>query len=162
MDNEGLMAMFFFVVGLEIKREILVGELASLRQAALPVASAIGGMIVPALLYWTVNASGPGASGWGIPIATDIAFALGILALLGNRIPLTLKVFLAALAIGDDLMAVLVIALFYTSTISGLALAVGGVFLILLIVANLVGIRHLLVYSILGIGGASLTIWNER
>ncbi len=151
--NDGLMAMFFFVVGLEIKREILVGELASLRQAALPLASAIGGIIVPALLYWTVNVSGPGASGWGIPMATDIAFALGILALLGNRIPLTLKVFLTALAIGDDLMAVLVIALFYTSTISWQALAVGGVFLLLLIAANLTGIRHLLVYSILGIGG---------
>lgn len=151
--NDGLMAMFFFVVGLEIKREVLVGELASLRQAALPLASGIGGIIMPAFLYWTMNASGPGSSGWAIPMATDIAFALGILALLGNRIPLTLKVFLTALAIGDDLMAILVIALFYTSTISGLALAVGVVFLILLMAANLAGIRHLLVYLILGIGG---------
>jgi len=151
--NEGLMAMFFFVIGLEIKREILVGELASFRQAALPLTAALGGAMLPAALYSILNTTGPGAPGWGIPMATDIAFALGILALLGSRVPLALKVFLTALAIADDLMAVLVIALFYTSTISWLSLGVGAVFLALLIAANLAGVRHPLVYSVLGIGG---------
>lgn len=151
--NDGLMAMFFFVIGLEIKREILVGELASFRQAALPLTAALGGAMLPAALYLALNTTGPGAPGWGIPMATDIAFALGILALLGRRVPLALKVFLTALAIADDLMAVLVIALFYTSTISWLSLGVGAVFLALLIAANLAGVRHPLVYSVLGIGG---------
>ncbi len=151
--NDGLMAMFFFVIGLEIKREILVGELASLRQSAFPLAAALGGTIVPAAFYLAVNAGGPGAAGWGIPMATDIAFALGVLALLGKRVPLPLKVFLAALAIGDDLMAVMVIAIFYTSTISWLNLGIGGIFLFLLIGANFLGVRHPLVYSVLGIGG---------
>jgi NhaA family Na+:H+ antiporter len=151
--NDGLMAMFFFVIGLEIKREILVGELASFRQAALPLTAALGGAVLPAALYSTLNTPGPGATGWGIPMATDIAFALGILALLGSRVPLALKVFLTALAIADDLMAVLVIALFYTSTISWGNLAIGGAFLVLLIAANVAGLRHPLVYSVLGIGG---------
>ena len=151
--NDGLMAMFFFVIGLEIKREILVGELASWRQAALPLAAALGGSILPALLYTVLNAGMDGAKGWGIPMATDIAFSLGILSLLGTRVPLALKVFLTALAIADDLLAVLVIALFYTSTISWTSLAVGALFLILMIGANMVGVRHPLVYSILGIGG---------
>jgi NhaA family Na+:H+ antiporter len=151
--NDGLMAMFFFVIGLEIKREILVGELASWRQAALPLAAALGGSILPALLYAALNAGTEGIRGWGIPMATDIAFSLGILSLLGSRVPLALKVFLTALAIADDLMAVLVIAFFYTSTISWTSLAVGALFLILLIAANWVGVRHPLVYSILGIGG---------
>ena len=151
--NDGLMAMFFFVIGLEIKREILVGELASFRQAALPLSAALGGALLPAMLYVTVNGTGPGTSGWGIPMATDIAFALGILALLGSRVPLALKVFLTALAIADDLMAVLIIVLYYTSTISWGPLAISGVFLVLLIAANVVGLRHWLVYSILGIGG---------
>jgi NhaA family Na+:H+ antiporter len=127
--------------------------LASIRQAALPVAAAIGGTIVPAGLYLAFNAGGPGSKGWGIPMATDIAFALGVLALLGPRVPVSLKVFLAALAIGDDLMAVMVIAIFYTSTISWLNLGIGAVFLMLLIAANVMGVRHLLVYCLLGIGG---------
>jgi len=151
--NDGLMAMFFFVIGLEIKREILVGELSSFRQAVLPLTAALGGAILPAALYSALNTTGPGARGWGIPMATDIAFALGILALLGSRVPLALKVFLTALAIADDLMAVLIIALFYTSTISWLSLGLGAVFLALLIAANLAGLRHPLVYSVLGIGG---------
>ena len=151
--NDGLMAMFFFVIGLEIKREILVGELASMRQAALPLAAALGGTIVPAALYSAFNAGGQGEAGWGIPMATDIAFALGVLALVGDRVPAALKVHLAALAIGDDLMAVMVIAVFYTSTISWLNLGIGAFFLILLIGANVLGVRHVLAYCVLGIGG---------
>jgi NhaA family Na+:H+ antiporter len=151
--NDGLMAMFFFVVGLEIKREVLVGELSSLRQAILPLAAAAGGSILPALLYASLNAGTPGAKGWGIPMATDIAFSLGVLSLLGARVPLALKVFLVALAIGDDLAAVLIIALFYTSSISWPSLAVGTGFLVALIGANALGVRHPLVYGILGIGG---------
>jgi Na+:H+ antiporter, NhaA family len=151
--NDGLMAMFFFVIGLEIKREMLVGELASIRQAALPLAAAVGGTVVPAALYAGFNAGGSGAPGWGIPMATDIAFALGVLGLMGDRVPASLKVFLAALAIGDDLMAVMVIAIFYTSTISWLNIGIGGFFLMLLIGANVLGVRHVLVYSLLGIGG---------
>jgi NhaA family Na+:H+ antiporter len=149
--NDGLMAVFFFVVGLEIKREMLVGELSSARQAALPVAGALGGMIVPALLYTAVNAGGEGSAGWGIPMATDIAFALGVLALLGPRVPVALKVFLAALAIADDIGAVLVIALFYTSDISWTSLGAGGVLLAVLIAMNLLGVRRSGAYVALGV-----------
>jgi Na+:H+ antiporter, NhaA family len=149
--NDGLMAVFFFLVGLEIKREMLVGELASWRHAALPIAGAIGGMLIPAAIYAAFNATGAGAPGWGIPMATDIAFAIGVLALLGPRVPLPLKVFLVALAIVDDIGAVLVIAFFYTSAISWTALATGGALLAALIACNAAGVRHPAAYSILGL-----------
>lgn len=150
--NDGLMVIFFFVVGLEIKRELLVGELASPRRAALPAAAALGGALVPALIYTAFNLGTEGTSGWGVPMATDIAFVLGILALLGDRVPLALKVFLTALAIVDDLMAVLVIALFYTPQIAWDSLGVAGLFLLALVVANRLHVRHPLVYVVLGIG----------
>jgi Na+:H+ antiporter, NhaA family len=122
--NDLLMAGFFFVIGLEIKREILVGELAGWQRASLPAAGALGGMLVPALIYLAFNPAEPAIRGWGVPMATDIAFALGVLALLGERVPLNLKVFLLALAIVDDLGAVLVIALFYTAEVSGVSLLI--------------------------------------
>ena len=131
--DDGLMVLFFLTVGLEIKREIAKGELSSFRQAALPIMAALGGMILPALLYFTLNRSGLGARGWGIPMATDIGFAMGVLALLGKRIPSSLRVFMLALAIVDDVGAILVIAFFYTPTISLPALAMAGVLLALLI-----------------------------
>ena len=150
--NDGLMAVFFFLVGLEIKREMLVGELASRRQAALPIAGALGGMLVPAAIYVLLNRGGPGYPGWGIPMATDIAFALGVVALLGPRVPFGLKVFLTALAIVDDIGAVVVIAFFYTSAISWYALGIGGAFVLALVLCNLAGIRHPGVYALFGIG----------
>jgi len=150
--NDGLMAVFFFVVGLEIKREILTGELSSPRQAALPIAAAMGGMIVPAAIYFAFNAGTSEVSGWGVPMATDIAFALGVLALVGSSVPVALKVFLTALAIVDDLGAVLVIALFYTSEISFQALGAGCGFLAVMALANMAGVRNPLVYWLLGGG----------
>jgi len=131
--NDGLMVIFFFVVGLEIKRELVVGQLSSFDKAALPVAAALGGMVVPALLFFALNAGGDTARGWGIPMATDIAFALGVLAIFGKRVPIGLKVFLTALAIADDLGAVAVIALYYTEKIHFGALAVAMVFLAILV-----------------------------
>jgi NhaA family Na+:H+ antiporter len=133
--DDGLMALFFLVVGLEIKREVVKGELSSLRQAALPIVAAFGGMILPALLYSALNRSGIGAHGWGIPMATDIGFALGVLALLGKCIPSSLRVFMLALAIVDDVGAILVIAFFYTPQISLPALALAAGILVLLVAA---------------------------
>jgi Na+:H+ antiporter, NhaA family len=132
--DDGLMVLFFLVVGLEIKREIVKGELSSFRQAALPIMAALGGMILPALLYLALNRSGPGVRGWGIPMATDIGFAMGVLALLGKRIPSSLRVFMLALAIVDDVGAILVIAFFYTPKISLSALAAAAALLVLLVV----------------------------
>jgi Na+:H+ antiporter, NhaA family len=149
--NDGLMAIFFFVVGLEIKRELLVGELASLRRAALPIVGALGGVVVPAILYLLLNAGGQGAPGWGIPIATDIAFAMGAMALLGSRVPVGLKVFLTALAIVDDIVAVLVIAIFYTGNLSWPSLGVVSVFFAALLTAGILGMRHPLPYALLGV-----------
>ena len=149
--NDGLMAIFFFVIGLELKREILVGELADPKQAILPIVAAIGGMVVPVLIYISINPEGHSFDGWGIPMATDIAFALGALALLGKRIPKNLLTFLVALAIVDDLGAVMVIAIFYTETISVPALATASVMLLLLVSLNLGGIRRPLLYVLIGI-----------
>jgi NhaA family Na+:H+ antiporter len=149
--NDGLMAIFFFVVGLEIKRELLVGELASPRRAALPATAALGGVLVPAGIYALLNRGTVGAQGWGIPMATDIAFALGVLALLGDRIPLGLKVFLTALAIVDDIAAVLVIAVFYTAQVHWEALGLAAVILAGLIAANRLGFRRPIVYATLGL-----------
>ena len=149
--NDGLMALFFFLVGLEIKREVMVGELSSPRQAMLPIIAAIGGMAVPAGLYVLVTGNTPFVTGWGIPMATDIAFALGILALLGTRAPVSLKIFLTALAIIDDLGAVLVIAIFYTSKIKLVALGLGGLLLGVLAVGNRLGIQKTAFYVIFGL-----------
>lgn len=147
--NEALMALFFFLVGLEIKREVLVGELSSLRRAALPAFAALGGMLVPALIYLAFNfgADSGGADGWGIPMATDIAFALGVLYLLGDRVPASLRAFLAALAIADDIGAVLVIALFYTQEIHLSALLVAAGLLAALALAGVGGINYPLFYA---------------
>ncbi len=150
--NDGLMALFFFVVGLEIKREILVGELADLRQAVLPIVAAIGGMVVPALFFLLLNIGGEGQAGWAIPMATDIAFAIGVMVLLGDRVPKVLIGFLLALAIVDDLGAIIIIALFYTSAIAWWALGWAAVFLFLLICCNRAGIRRPLPYFLLGGG----------
>lgn len=155
--NDGLMSVFFFVVGLELKREIVAGELSEPRKALLPIAAAIGGMLVPALIYFSLNPSGEVSSGWGIPMATDIAFALGVLYLLGERIPLALKVFLTALAIVDDLGAVLVIAFFYTSDISIANLLTGLCFLLVMYIGNRAGVRSIIYYAIFGIAG----VWTS-
>ena len=148
--NDGLMAIFFFVIGLELKREILVGELANIKLAMLPIIAAVGGMLVPVLIYISFNQEGPALNGWGIPMATDIAFALGALALLGKRVPKNLLTFLIALAIVDDLGAVLVIALFYTETLNIFALTTAAITMILLISFNLGGIRRPMPYILLG------------
>jgi NhaA family Na+:H+ antiporter len=149
--NDGLMVVFFLMVGLEIKREILSGELASPRRAALPLAAAVGGMIVPALIFAALNDGGTGQRGWGVPMATDIAFAMGVLALVGKRAPLGLKVFLAAVAIVDDLGAVLVIALFYSDHLKLAPLAAVGGLLVVLIVLNVTHVRRPLVYLLVGV-----------
>lgn len=149
--NDGLMAIFFFLVGLEIKREVTVGELSNPKNAALSVAAALGGMLVPAAIYAVLNIGKLGAAGWAIPMATDIAFALGVLALLGRRVPLPLKVFVTAVAIVDDLGAVLVIAFFYTDQLSLTSLGVGAAVLVTLVLLNFSGVRRTWPYAALGV-----------
>ncbi len=152
--NDGLMAIFFFTVGLEIKREIMGGELNSVKKATLPIFAAIGGMIVPAILYAVVSINNPEyINGWGIPMATDIAFALGLMAMFGKRVNINLKIFLTALAIADDLGAVLVIAFFYTETIVYTELITASIFMSVLIAANFAGVRRTLFYAIVGFSG---------
>lgn len=150
--NDGLMAIFFFVIGLELKREFMEGELSSLKKASLPMTAALGGMLVPALIYFFINKGTEADHGWGIPMATDIAFALALLSMASKHIPVSVKVFLSALAVADDLGAVFVIAFFYTAKIDFTALAFGGGFLAILIIGNVIGIRSSLFYLIVGIG----------
>lgn len=154
--NDGLMAMFFFVVGLGLKREFIGGELSNPRKAMLPIAAAVGGMVVPALIYFSLNPFGEPSNGWGIPMATDIVFAIGVLYLLGNRVPMALKVFILALAIVDDLGAVLVVAFFYTEDISLVSLLLGLSGFLVMLAANRLGVKNVVFYAIIGIGGVWL------
>lgn len=149
--NDGLMAIFFLMVGLEIKRELVEGQLASPKRAILPVMAALGGVAIPALIYILFNSGEETAVGWGIPMATDIAFALAIVTMLGKRVPVSLKVFLAALAIVDDLIAILVIAIFYNSNIAVMNLAIAGALVIMLVLFNRFGVRKLYMYIIPGL-----------
>jgi len=150
--NDGVMTIFFFIVGLEIKREMLDGELRSVSRAALPLLAALGGMIVPAAVYWALQGGREGQHGWGIPMATDIAFAVGILALLGPRVPTGLKIFLLALAIADDIGAILIISLFYSTNVNAAALATAAAGLVLIAGLNRIGVRSIPVYFVAGIG----------
>jgi NhaA family Na+:H+ antiporter len=156
--NDGLMVIFFFVMGMEIKREMVLGQLATLRTVLVPVAAAAGGMIAPVIIFFAIVGSGEGSDGWGIPVATDIAFALGVLALLGPRIPSGLKVLLLALAIVDDIGGILVIAVFYTDTIDGTALALAVSTLLAAYVLRDLGIWYIPAYVALGIIGWAATV----
>lgn len=149
--NDGLIAIFFFVVGLEIKRELVVGELQTPRTAALPTIAAIGGMVTPALIYFAFNPSSPESAGWGIPVATDIAFALGIMSLLGSRVPTPLKLFLLALAIVDDIGAIIIIAIFYTSEINTMWVVIAVVLLALIFAMQRAKIWYTPLYAVLGV-----------
>ncbi len=149
--NDGLMAIFFFVIGLELKREFMDGELSSISKATLPMVAALGGMIVPALIYVLLNQGTDASHGWGIPMATDIAFALALLSMAGKNVPPAVKVFLSALAVADDLGAVLVIAFFYTAQVDFTALSIAGAFVLTLLVGNYLGVRSSIFYMLLGI-----------
>ncbi len=157
--NDGLMALFFLQIGLELKREIMGGKLSSPKNAILPIGAAIGGMVLPPLIYLMFNSSGAATQGWGIPVATDIAFALGVLALVGKNLPVGLRVFLVTLAVVDDLGGILVIAVFYTSDFSGMNLLHAFLFFGLLIIGNYAGIRNTWFYTIIGIGGVWLAFF---
>jgi NhaA family Na+:H+ antiporter len=150
--NDGLMAIFFFVIGLELKREFMEGELSSLQKAALPMTAALGGMLMPAIIYYAFNQGSDAAHGWGIPMATDIAFALALLSMASKHIPSSIKIFLSALAVADDLGAVLVIAFFYTAEINFMPLLIAGAFLLVLVIGNLLGVRNSMFYLIIGLG----------
>ncbi|SDE26958.1 sodium/proton antiporter, NhaA family [Mucilaginibacter pineti] len=150
--NDGLMAVFFFVIGLELKREFMAGELSSLKKASLPMVAALGGMLIPALIYFFINKDANSEHGWGIPMATDIAFALALLSIAGKQIPSSVKVFLSALAVADDLGAVLVIAIFYSAHISFGPLSIGLGLLVLLLIGNKMGIRSIAFYLVIGFG----------
>jgi len=156
--NDGLMAIFFFTVGLEIKREVMGGELSSMKKASLPIVAAVGGMAIPAIIYALVNINHPEySSGWGVPMATDIAFALGLLALLGDKVNINIKIFLTALAIADDLGAILVIAIFYTDSIQVHELYTAAGFLVVLLIANKMGVRRTVFYALVGLFG----VWTS-
>lgn len=150
--NDGLMAVFFLLVGLELKREVIEGQLSSAEQVALPALAAIGGLLVPGLIYWLVNRDNPqGINGWAIPTATDIAFALAILSLLGSRVPASLKIFLTAIAIFDDLAAIIIIAVFYSADLSTASLAAAGAGIAVLFILNRLGVKSLAAYLIVGV-----------
>jgi NhaA family Na+:H+ antiporter len=148
--NDGVMGFFFFVVGLELKREVLAGGLSTPAKAALPILGALGGMLMPAAIYAVVNVGQPTITGWGVPMATDIAFALGVMALLGDRVSPAVKLFLTAVAVADDLGAIVVIALFYTQSISLVALGVGGALVLVALAMNVLGVRNHLAYFLVG------------
>lgn len=150
--NDGLMAVFFLLVGLELKREVVEGQLSSVEQIALPALAAIGGLVVPALIYWMINRDNPeGLNGWAVPTATDIAFALAILTLLGSRVPASLKIFLTTIAIFDDLAAIVIIAVFYSADLSAASLGLAGVGIVVLFALNRMGVKSLAAYLIVGI-----------
>lgn len=149
--NDGLMALFFFVIGLELKREFMEGELSTLKKASLPMMAALGGMLVPAIIFFCINKGLDSEHGWGIPMATDIAFALALLSMAGKHIPASVKVFLSALAVADDLGAVLVIAFFYSGNLDFVPLGVAGIFLLVLIAGNKLGVRSSAFYLLIGI-----------
>jgi len=156
--NDGLMAIFFFMIGLEIKREVIAGELSTMKKASLPLAAAVGGMLFPAAIYVIFNAGNPqNLDGWGVPMATDIAFALGLMSLLGNKVNINLKIFLTAVAIADDLGAIMVIALFYTENIQTGELINAAIFMAVLIGANRLGVRRATFYALVGFAGVWLS-----
>ena len=156
--NDGLMALFFFIIGLEIKREVLAGELSTIKKAGLPIVAAVGGMLIPAIAYVIITLNTPQyLSGWGIPMATDIAFALGLMAMLGKRVPVSLKIFLTALAIADDLGAIMVIAVFYTEAINIMELVNATFFLGVLFAANRLGVRSAIFYAVVG----GIGVWTS-
>lgn len=149
--NDGLMAVFFFMVGLEIKQEILDGHLSGAKKAALPIIAAIGGALLPALIYWLINSGNTAGKGWGIPMATDIAFSLGVLSLLGNVVPRGLRAFLSALAVVDDLLAILVIAIFYATGMHWLNMSIAAILFLLLLLMNKLGVKHPVFFIVPGI-----------